>query len=162
MLSLCTLQLPSVHPPVDPACSPSIIFSPPQSSQGSRARSSFNALIVRRTVAQILSSDPLLPRSTAAKRRADDSTVTWRLYQCSTSGTKNEGFTADCNPNKKTVKWDTNVDGVLTSSSESEATTASRSAESTTPRFASHVHNRRQTEIYQLTLKSNGHGSHVP
>ena len=76
---------------------------------------------------QIVSSDPLLPRSTAAKRRADDSTVTWRLYQCSTTGTKNEGWTADCNPNKKTVKWDINVDGVLTSFSASEVITASRS-----------------------------------
>ena len=33
-------------------------------------------------------SHPLLPRSTAAKRRADDSTVTWRLYQCSTTSFK--------------------------------------------------------------------------
>ena len=39
VLSLCTLQLPSVQSPVDPACSRSIICSPPQSSQGSRTSS---------------------------------------------------------------------------------------------------------------------------
>ena len=34
-------------------------------------------------------------------------------------------------------------------------------AESTTPRCASHVHKRHQTDINQLALKANGHGSHV-
>ena len=38
-LSLCKLQLPSVQSPVNLACSRSIIFSPPQSSQGSRTSS---------------------------------------------------------------------------------------------------------------------------
>ena len=39
VLSLCTLQLLSIQSPVDPASSRSIIFSPPQSSQGSRTSS---------------------------------------------------------------------------------------------------------------------------
>ena len=39
VLSLCTLQLLSIQPPVDPACSSSSIFSPPQSSQRSRTSS---------------------------------------------------------------------------------------------------------------------------
>ena len=36
--------------------------------------------------------------------------VTWRLYQCSTTEKGTEA--TDCKPNQKTVKWDISVDGV--------------------------------------------------
>ena len=53
-----------------------------------------NVPVVRRTVVQVLLSDPLLSRSTAAKWRAD-STVVRRLYQCSITGTKDSQRTAN-------------------------------------------------------------------
>ena len=72
VLSLCTLQLLSIQSPVDPACSRSIIFSPPQSSQGSRTSSWWSRPLAMLSSCVAPSSEScrqirFLPRSPAAK-----------------------------------------------------------------------------------------------
>ena len=75
--------------------------------------SSFNVLIVRRTVVQVHSCE-------LARR------LHCHMASAPMQNHRTKGKTANCEPNKNTVKWNISVDGVHTSSSASEFVKASK------------------------------------
>ena len=156
MLSLCTFQLPSIQSPIDSGLqSPnqsfsttSIVTGPRTSCWWSCPRSIFSSCVAPS------SKSSRLIRFFQGPQLQSDAQTTPQKQRTQTTG---------CQPNKNTVKWDINVDGVNTSFSASEVMNASQSEacrcctrncslsarHSTSPRFALHVHKRRPKDIFQ-------------